>query len=277
GGYYYMFYKWKVRQDCASALEPVTAVFNGTGLPAGAAINAPSTSICPGENVVFTATPTNGGLTPVFQWQVNGANVGTNSNTYATTTLNNGDVVTCIITSSDTCTSNNPATSNSINITVFSAPSTPVIVQSGADLNSNASSGNQWYFNNSPIGGANGITYTPTQNGSYYVIVTDGNGCVTDTSNIINVTGIGISENEIFSISIYPNPADEQITLSLKGITGTVDVSLENMLGERIINRTNVSATAQLDVSSLAEGMYLLKIRSDKTRVYRVVIKHGNK
>lgn len=47
---------------------------------------------------VFTATATNAGVSPTYQWQVNGLNVGTNSATYTNGTLNNNDVVTCILT-----------------------------------------------------------------------------------------------------------------------------------------------------------------------------------
>ncbi len=49
---------------------------------------------------------------------MNGANVGTNSATYTTTTLTNGAVVNCVMTSSSSCASPTTATSNSITMTV---------------------------------------------------------------------------------------------------------------------------------------------------------------
>lgn len=61
--------------------------------------------------VTFTATPTNGGSAPVYEWSVNGTVVGTNSSTY-TYTPQNGDVVSCKLTSSYPCTTGNPATSS---------------------------------------------------------------------------------------------------------------------------------------------------------------------
>jgi hypothetical protein len=44
---------------------------------------------------VFTATSTNSGTNPTYQWYLNGATVGTNSSTYTNTSLQNGDVITC--------------------------------------------------------------------------------------------------------------------------------------------------------------------------------------
>lgn len=90
-------------------------------LPVSISIAAsPSSTICSGTNVTFTATPTYGGAGPVYQWKLNGSNVGTNSTTYSNTSLANGDVVTCVLTSNATCTSGNPATSNSITENVTS-------------------------------------------------------------------------------------------------------------------------------------------------------------
>jgi len=57
----------------------------------------------------------------IYQWKVNAGNAGMNSNSFTYTPLN-GDVVTCIYTSSALCTSGNPATSNGITMTVSGSP-----------------------------------------------------------------------------------------------------------------------------------------------------------
>jgi len=81
----------------------------------------PSGSIVSGTSVTFTATPTNGGNAPVYQWKKNGGNVGTNSSTYSDAGILNNDVITCVITADNTCQSSATATSNSITETVTSA------------------------------------------------------------------------------------------------------------------------------------------------------------
>jgi hypothetical protein len=81
-------------------------------------IAATATTICAGTNVIFTATPTNGG-TPSYQWKLNGGNAGTNSATYQNASLANNDVVTVVMTSSLTCVTQTTATSNAITITVI--------------------------------------------------------------------------------------------------------------------------------------------------------------
>jgi hypothetical protein len=60
----------------------------------------PSGAINGGTNVTFTATPTNSGTTPSYQWLKNNVNVGANQATYADAGLNDGDVIKCIATPS---------------------------------------------------------------------------------------------------------------------------------------------------------------------------------
>ncbi|MBL0287134.1 MAG: hypothetical protein IPQ19_06865, partial [Bacteroidetes bacterium] len=68
-------------------------------LPVSVSIAADDNNICAGTNVTFTAVPTNGGAAPVYQWKLNGANVGANTATYSNTAFANGDIITCVLTS----------------------------------------------------------------------------------------------------------------------------------------------------------------------------------
>ncbi|MCX6268972.1 MAG: hypothetical protein NTW16_16730 [Bacteroidetes bacterium] len=79
-------------------------------LPVSVSIAAePSGAVCDGTTVTYTATPVNGGVTPSYQWKVNGGDVGSDSPTLARIPANN-DLITCILTSSEACTSGNLAT-----------------------------------------------------------------------------------------------------------------------------------------------------------------------
>jgi gliding motility-associated-like protein len=96
-------------------------VATSTGIPItvikvtpSVSIAANSTTICEGTSMSFVATPVNGGPTPSYQWQVNGQNVGTNSNVYTTTTLADADIVTVIMTTSAECSTQPTALSNRI-------------------------------------------------------------------------------------------------------------------------------------------------------------------
>lgn len=61
-----------------------------------ASITATASSIYWGTSVTFTATVT-GDASPSYQWKLNGANVGTDSNTYANSNLAHGDVIKCVV------------------------------------------------------------------------------------------------------------------------------------------------------------------------------------
>jgi uncharacterized protein (TIGR02145 family) len=83
----------------------------------GINIVASANPVNTGTSVSFTATPTNGGPIPVYQWKVNGITVGVSSVTYSYIPANN-DSITCVLTSNLSCTRNNPATSNQVTMTV---------------------------------------------------------------------------------------------------------------------------------------------------------------
>ncbi|MEO6489696.1 MAG: proprotein convertase P-domain-containing protein [Ferruginibacter sp.] len=138
------------------------------------AITAGGNPTCPGIVHVFNATGSNGGDAPVFQWKINGVNVGSNSNTYTTSSLTNGQVVTCVMTSNISCLSATPANSNSITMTVNPAvdPTVAIALTTGtnpqcpgstatftAAVSNGISPLYQWKVNNVNVG-SNSNTFT---------------------------------------------------------------------------------------------------------------------
>ena len=86
-------------------------------------ITASANPICPGSSVIFTATPVNGGISPSYQWMKNNITVGTNSPTYTDGNLQNGDVITVILTpSAEICPVPLTATATPVTITLYPSP-----------------------------------------------------------------------------------------------------------------------------------------------------------
>jgi uncharacterized protein (TIGR02145 family) len=99
--------------DCMVTIHPL--------LPVSISIAASVNPVCSGIPVTFTANAFNGGGSPNFQWKVNGMNAGINSAVFEYIPQN-GDVITCTLTSSEPCATSNPAISNEITMLVVDSP-----------------------------------------------------------------------------------------------------------------------------------------------------------
>jgi gliding motility-associated-like protein len=92
--------------------------------PVDVSIKAATNKVCNGSSVRFTANPSFGGLSPFYQWYVNGSMVAsdTGMNVYTYKPFD-GDTINCVLTSSiGYCATGNPATSNAEIIVVEALP-----------------------------------------------------------------------------------------------------------------------------------------------------------
>lgn len=86
-------------------------------------------------------------------------------------------------------------------------------------------------------------------------------------------TSLGIDEiNKINGLTIYPNPAKNQLTVQSKAEMQSI--RLFNLTGKLIIELKHTNATQrQLDINQLSSGVYFMEIRTANHREVRKIIK----
>ena len=251
----------------------ITMVVNPIIVPS-VTITSTGSTICAGDPVTFTASPTNGGTTPTYQWQVNGTNVGgATATTFTSSTLVNGDVVTVVMTSNALCASPATVTSNPITITVSaSVPASVSITSTGATIcvgdavtftaaptNGGATPTYQWQVNGTNVGGATFSTFTSSTlvNGDVVtVIMTSSLSCATGSPATSNTITIIVSAAVPASVGISVSPsaticAGDLVTFTVSPTGGGSTPTYQWQ-----INGTNVGGATSVTFSSstLANG-----------------------
>jgi hypothetical protein len=90
--------------------------------------------------------------------------------------------------------------------------------------------------------------------------------CVSDREEVVVTIGtVGIEEGDLINAKVYPNPTSGFLNISIpSSVEGTIDLRLLDVAGNLIQTSTIVAGQNQLDVSSLANGVYLLEMNTDK-------------
>jgi gliding motility-associated-like protein len=114
----------------------ITITFS-SGQEASVTATASQLEVCSGTPVTFTASPVNGGVTPVYTWLVNGVPTGGSGPVFTSAGLVGGDTVQVVMQSSETCVSNNPDTAD-VTITVIQRVQPTAVLNESIKLCSNS-------------------------------------------------------------------------------------------------------------------------------------------
>ena len=203
-----------ISNNPATSNEIIMTVY--PNLPVSISISTTNNPVCDGSTAMFTASTSNKGASPNFQWFVNGNPVGTNESSFSYMP-SNGDQISCILTSSEQCTSNNPATSDTIVMIVnpllpvgisISASANPIceglpVTYTATPVNGGAMPAYQWQVNGINVGTNNpGFTYTPVDGSLVICTLTSNAECVTNnpaTSNSITMS-VGDAPDVSFAV-----------------------------------------------------------------------------
>lgn len=113
---------------------------------------------------------------------------------------------------------------------------------------------------NAEINGETSVAYTATSNGSYSVIVTQGN--CTDTSDCFAITQVGIEEFGTDFIALFPNPAMNEVNIQTPN-AGTI--ALLDVNG-RIVLETKVNAgDSAISLVNIATGNYTVRLTTESS------------
>lgn len=127
----------------------------------------------------------------------------------------------------------------------------------------------QWYVNGNLISNANSRFHTADTSGYYYVVVADSNFCTAQSADVYvahpacETTGIN-EVNEEFSFSIYPNPANSEISIQTNLNTAT-QFYIYDATGRLLNIHRLTDKTQTISISTLASGVYYVRIENNNT------------
>ncbi len=297
---------------CRSARDTVIVTISPSLIPAiTISANPASDSVCQGHPISFTATTTNGGNNPTYQWyDDHQVVVGAISGIWGSPFLGNGDSVYCVLTisSSGACVSQNVVVSNTIGITVlptvtpvafiYVSPGNTVSLGTSVTftsyvVNPGPTDAYQWSVNGvaipAPYGTGSTFTSQALMDSAVVTLtVYSSTMCADPDSAVSNSIVMHISNNtgvkalNAFSdVNLYPNPTNG--TFSVKGFLNGInnkEISLEmmNSLGQIIYSTSATVNNSVLDQKvsvNVADGIYMLRIKSDEqSKSFRVVVQH---
>lgn len=152
----------------------------------------------------------------------------------------------------------------------------PQISTQQTTLISSSLTGNQWYRNGELIPGATEASYDAQESGSYSVMVTINSCSATSEEVILSITSL---EEESNGVSVYPNPANERVTIKLPEnvLSRLKNISFNDVrnVAIRTYGKEDVQdGVLTIDLEGVSRGIYFANIKTqDTTLIYRIIKK----
>jgi hypothetical protein len=270
-------------------------------MPAVSISGASTVALCAGASNTFTATTSNGGVTPTYQWYKNGTAIpGAIGASYTGSGFANNDSVSVLLTSSAPCRLVDTVRSNRVKLMVSPVvvPTVVVTANPGTSVPAGTSitftaivtaSGAvptyQWYKNGVGITGATGSLYTANtlEVGDLITVGVGHLGLCANPDSLTSaplqigapagiqvVSGKGSWQE---SLLVYPNPSSGHITVTADWgamhAGEQVQVSIVNSLGQPVFSRQTVVMGGRWNLElqlpeGLANGIYMLRLWREK-------------
>lgn len=161
----------------------------------------------------------------------------------------------------------------SLKLSIITLPSTPVltVVDGQISTQSQTEVGFQWFncSDNLAIDGENDTTFTPSENGSYSVVVSNQCGsvqsdCITINTTINTTSVVNISSTQL---NIFPNPTTDYIQID--GLSNKTQFQLFDSNGKLVLSG-DLNDKEMIDLTNLSTGSYQLVVNNSNFRVIKL-------
>jgi hypothetical protein len=156
--------------------------------------------------------------------------------------------------------------------------SAPTITAEDTLFVSSATTGNQWYLNDSLLAGSTGQQIVPKSAGVYYTIVDDPTTGCSLKSNSLTYTPNSTNPNDLISLHVWPNPSYGNFYMTFY-MSSTADLRVEifDMLGRQVYTKEYGSFSGSFSdyiSTSLNAGIYEMKIyHGSDTYLYKLGVR----
>lgn len=230
-------------------------------------IAAFDTKICPGESTTLyalSATAYTWSAGPSFNSQVSVAPLVT-----TVYTVMGVDAIGCVGTATQ------QVTVNQLPVITVSG-STMICEGSSTTLNGLGATTYTWKADNAYLQ-APVITISPASTTQYTVSGTDNATKCTGSSIIVVAVdpclGLQNANGTTVSTSVYPNPNNGAFTVVMTDASAKV-IDVVDITGRIVLSTNSATAKTEMNISSLANGVYYVKVKSDNGTEVIKVVKH---
>jgi ELWxxDGT repeat protein len=122
------------------------------------------------------------------------------------------------------------------------------------------------------IQGETAQTFQSLQNGVYQCIITNADGCSV-LSDCIYVVNLSVTENFVNAVKVYPNPANQFITLEASEAMKSFE--LVSLAGQLVLSQQANSSIATLSLENTSNGVYILNVygqTGEQIGIHRIVV-----
>jgi len=163
------------------------------------------------------------------------------------------------------------AVSDTIKINFFSLPEKPLISKKGNFLYSTPAEKYQWYYLGKKLEEEIGKSIYVTQNGSYYIEITNINGCK-NTSDVFSI------ESDSNKVLLYPNPTNGNVMFDIfLNTKDNIHLIVYNILGEKVYEIKYFGIenyfSRELFLQDLPKGIYYFRFLIGSNNLDEILIK----